>query len=276
MRPLPVTATTIVSAMGRGAAATLDAVRERRSGLRPCDFGGVATGYIGRVDGVEAHALPADLERFDCRNNRLADMALQTDGFADAVACRHRPLRRPPHRGRARHEHVGRALRRGRLSRPRSGDRRASGGVRSRAHPRHVLLGALPARGSGRAGTRARRLDRLRVEFEEPHRCLPPPRDRHLRRGDRRRSGLALPHDAPRIRRARTSVARALPALRRGPGRHLHRRGCGLRAAGARRMLRLCAPRLRRHERRLSHVLSASRRRGRDRSDARGPAQGRL
>lgn len=87
MRPLPVTATTIVSAMGRGATATLDALRERRSGLRPCDFGDVATGYIGRVDGVEAHALPADLKRFDCRNNRLADMALRTDGFADAVAA---------------------------------------------------------------------------------------------------------------------------------------------------------------------------------------------
>jgi 3-oxoacyl-[acyl-carrier-protein] synthase I len=87
MRPLPVTATTIVSAMGRGAAATLDAVRERRSGLRPCDFGEVTMGYVGRVDGVEAHALPANLGRFDCRNNRLADMALHTDGFVEAVAA---------------------------------------------------------------------------------------------------------------------------------------------------------------------------------------------
>jgi 3-oxoacyl-[acyl-carrier-protein] synthase-1 len=73
--------------MGRGAAATLDAVRERRSGLRPCDFGEVTMGYVGRVDGVEAHALPANLGRFDCRNNRLADMALHTDGFAEAVAA---------------------------------------------------------------------------------------------------------------------------------------------------------------------------------------------
>jgi 3-oxoacyl-[acyl-carrier-protein] synthase-1 len=36
---------------------------------------------------VEAHALPVDLARFDCRNNRLADLALRTDGFADAVAA---------------------------------------------------------------------------------------------------------------------------------------------------------------------------------------------
>ena len=44
-------------------------------------------GYVGRVDGVEAHALPANLGRFGCRNNRLADMALHTDGFAEAVAA---------------------------------------------------------------------------------------------------------------------------------------------------------------------------------------------
>ena len=85
MQPLVLTASTAVSAMGRGKAATLAALRARRTGLRPCDWGGVETGYIGRVDGVEEHALPGALARFDCRNNRLADMALHTDGFADAV-----------------------------------------------------------------------------------------------------------------------------------------------------------------------------------------------
>ena len=40
-------------------------------------------GLIGRVEGVEAHALPPELAAFDCRNNRLADMALRTDGFAE-------------------------------------------------------------------------------------------------------------------------------------------------------------------------------------------------
>jgi 3-oxoacyl-[acyl-carrier-protein] synthase-1 len=96
MRPLPITATTIVSALGRGGAATLDALRARRSGLRPCDFGGLTAGHIGRVDRVEDIALPAALGRFDCRNNRLAEMALRTDGFADEVARaveRHGPER---------------------------------------------------------------------------------------------------------------------------------------------------------------------------------------
>ena len=85
MQPLVLTASTAVGAMGRGKAAVLAALRARRTGLRPCDWGGVSTGYIGRVSGVEEHALPEALARFDCRNNRLADMALHTDGFADAV-----------------------------------------------------------------------------------------------------------------------------------------------------------------------------------------------
>jgi 3-oxoacyl-[acyl-carrier-protein] synthase-1 len=86
MRPFVLTATTVISAVGRGSAATLDALRSRRSGLRPCDFANVTDGYIGRVEAVETHLLPSALAHFDCRNNRLADLALRTDGFADAVA----------------------------------------------------------------------------------------------------------------------------------------------------------------------------------------------
>ncbi len=85
MRPLFVTASATVSAIGRGRVETLDALRARRGGLRPCDFADVTSGHIGRVEGLEAHVLPADLARFDCRNNRLADLALRTDDFADRV-----------------------------------------------------------------------------------------------------------------------------------------------------------------------------------------------
>jgi 3-oxoacyl-[acyl-carrier-protein] synthase-1 len=87
MQPLVLTAAALVTSLGRGAAATLEALRGRRGGLRPCDFASIAAGHIGRVEGIEAHALPPGLARFDCRNNRLADMALHTDGFAEAVAA---------------------------------------------------------------------------------------------------------------------------------------------------------------------------------------------
>jgi len=52
----------------------------------PNDFDPAVGGWIGRVQGIETHALPAAMAGFDCRNNRLADMALHTDGFAHAVA----------------------------------------------------------------------------------------------------------------------------------------------------------------------------------------------
>ncbi len=84
MTPLGITARTAVAAMGTGSAAILQALRDERSGLRPNDFGG--GGWIGRVAGLEDHRLPSSLARFDCRNNRLADVALHTDGFAEAVA----------------------------------------------------------------------------------------------------------------------------------------------------------------------------------------------
>lgn len=84
---MPISAMTAVSALGLGRAAHRDALRARQSGLRPNDFDPVLGGWIGRVEGVEAHALPEALARLDCRNNRLADMALRADGFFDTVVA---------------------------------------------------------------------------------------------------------------------------------------------------------------------------------------------
>ena len=41
--------------------------------------------WIGLVAGVDAQQLPTELVDFDCRNNRLAWLALQADGFAASV-----------------------------------------------------------------------------------------------------------------------------------------------------------------------------------------------
>jgi len=77
---------TLTSALGRGCAATLEALRERRSGLARNVFAGehtdTWTGVVEKLDGV---ALPIGMERFDCRSNRLIELALLQDGFADAV-----------------------------------------------------------------------------------------------------------------------------------------------------------------------------------------------
>jgi len=62
MQPLLITASTLVSALGRGLAPTFDALCQDRTGLSPCDFmdAHIDT-WIGRVSGVEQIVLPSDL-----------------------------------------------------------------------------------------------------------------------------------------------------------------------------------------------------------------------
>ncbi len=85
--PLVLTACTAVSALGSGAAAHRAALLSQVGGLRPNDFDPAVGGWIGRVPGVESHALPEAFAAYDCRNNRLADMALRADGFIGQVAA---------------------------------------------------------------------------------------------------------------------------------------------------------------------------------------------
>ena len=86
MRPLVIRALTAASCIGRGLEQTLAALIDERSGLAPCRFETVTLDtHVGEVAGVDAQALPAELHRFDCRNNRLAELALRQDGFDAAV-----------------------------------------------------------------------------------------------------------------------------------------------------------------------------------------------
>lgn len=93
--PLAVAAHTGVCALGRGRAAITAALRTGRCGLRRNDFGdsaGDVQTFIGEVMDVESLPWPSPLQAWDCRNNRLAHMALYVDGFAEAVAERTRRL----------------------------------------------------------------------------------------------------------------------------------------------------------------------------------------
>lgn len=98
MTPLAIRTYTATTALGAGREAQFAALRARRSGLRRNDFGEGATAearldtWIGRVAGIEDVHLPEALARFDCRNNRLAWLALQQDGLMaaiDAARARH-------------------------------------------------------------------------------------------------------------------------------------------------------------------------------------------
>ena len=84
--PLAVTAYTATSALGLGLDAHLDALEQQRSGLRANDFGHSPLAcWIGRVEGLEANALPDEYAQWDCRNNRLAWLGLNQDHFLSQV-----------------------------------------------------------------------------------------------------------------------------------------------------------------------------------------------
>jgi 3-oxoacyl-[acyl-carrier-protein] synthase-1 len=86
MKPLLLKTYTATSCIGTGVAATLQSLLERRSGLAICNFETVDIDtHIGEVAGVDAARLPAELSKFECRNNRLAELALHQDGFFEAV-----------------------------------------------------------------------------------------------------------------------------------------------------------------------------------------------
>ena len=82
----------IATSLGVGRDATLAALREGRSGLRPCTFDAVpfAT-YAGEIEGLDDVAFEPDMAGFDCRNHRIARLTLNQDGFlSSAVAARDR------------------------------------------------------------------------------------------------------------------------------------------------------------------------------------------
>ena len=86
MRPLLLKKFTATSCIGTGAAATLHSLLDQSSGLRSCRFETVdIKTHIGEVAGVDAAKLPQELYKFECRNNRLAELALGQDGFFEAV-----------------------------------------------------------------------------------------------------------------------------------------------------------------------------------------------
>jgi len=93
MPPIAIRAFSATTALGRGAGAQSAALQARRSGLRRNDFGPQPLPtWIGRVDGLEDAPLPAPLAGWDCRNNRLAWLALQSDGLIpalEALVARH-------------------------------------------------------------------------------------------------------------------------------------------------------------------------------------------
>jgi 3-oxoacyl-[acyl-carrier-protein] synthase I len=86
MTPLVLTHFTATSCIGHGLQETLASLREQRTGLAPCTFETVELDtHVGEVAGIDAERIPDDLAKFNCRNNRLAQLGLRQDGFSAAV-----------------------------------------------------------------------------------------------------------------------------------------------------------------------------------------------
>jgi len=86
LKPLLLSHFTATSCIGHGLEQTLDALRHGRQALKPCDFETVdLPTFIGEVEGVDDVKMAAGMADYNCRNNRLAQLGLEQDGFADAV-----------------------------------------------------------------------------------------------------------------------------------------------------------------------------------------------
>ena len=87
MTPLQIRAYTVSSALGRGLAAHRHALEQGRTGLARKAFDRCELDcWIGEVDGLDT-PLQGGWAEWDCRNNRLAVLGLDQDGFRDAVAA---------------------------------------------------------------------------------------------------------------------------------------------------------------------------------------------
>jgi 3-oxoacyl-[acyl-carrier-protein] synthase I len=77
---------TLTNALGVGNEATWSAIVARRSGLQRCAFETAEIDtFVGQVPDAALLPVRADLAHFDCRNNRLAQLSLEQDGFAETI-----------------------------------------------------------------------------------------------------------------------------------------------------------------------------------------------
>src|SRR5881398_394586 len=221
MKALALTSFTATSCIGRGVAATLAALRERRTGLERCAFETVTLdAFVGEVAGVDEAPLPPELREYECRNNRLAQR-----GAPWARACR----------SVSRHQHLRDPRDRARLPASRPRERRAAGGVSLPWRAQHLLADGLRARGAQARRPRGGDLFGLLLERQGVRLGAPRHRGGADRCGAGGRGRLAVPHHALRLSLPAAGVARPLPALRPRARRDLDRRSRGVRAPRARR-----------------------------------------
>ena len=88
MQPLVISRFCVANGLGAGSESMLCGLRGKRSGLAPCHFDTARIDtYVGSVPGLDDFRVRSDLGDYDCRNNRLAQLCLEQDGFAREIAA---------------------------------------------------------------------------------------------------------------------------------------------------------------------------------------------
>ena len=93
MNKKQITAFTATTAAGLGNKGMQQALEKEVTGLKPCTFLGLDdfAAFTGEIKQLPDIKLPPELGRFTCRNNQLAELALQQDNFLqqiDDLKCR--------------------------------------------------------------------------------------------------------------------------------------------------------------------------------------------
>ena len=235
-QPLRITAYTVCSAAGDGCEQTLDALRERRSGLTRNDFGATPVSHLRLVaspDSRSDRCLPRSPTGTAATTGWRGEDS-NADRFIDAVARRARALRCRSGRRRRGHLDIEHRRERRRVSTPRA--RRSLS--RRPAPPDHSHAAFArrfrPARARPHGHQRDRR-NRVLVERQGLRAGRAPDSPGSRRCGRRRRRRYAVRQRPVRFQLARAGVAGSVPAVRRRASRHQSRRGRRLRAARARR-----------------------------------------
>jgi 3-oxoacyl-[acyl-carrier-protein] synthase-1 len=88
LQTLVISHAALANSLGLGTLETMSALRNRRSGLALCSFEDVELDtFIGRVGALDNYSIHSDLAAYDCRNNRLAQLCLEQDGFSEAISA---------------------------------------------------------------------------------------------------------------------------------------------------------------------------------------------
>lgn len=86
MTPLVIKASSLVNAIGCGKQEVITSLSNNSTGLRDINYPGLDfRTWLGKIDAIDAVELEGALRHFNCRNNKLAKLALDTDDFREHV-----------------------------------------------------------------------------------------------------------------------------------------------------------------------------------------------